>query len=269
LIGKPDKVRYFEEKARRLGLDTISQVFDENPEWKNKQPFKSKIFHDRIVQSHTTYAAMLASMDENLGKVINELKRLGLYDNTIIIFTSDNGGLSTSEGSPTSNLPLKAGKGYLYEGGIREPLIAVWKNHIPAGETNENVVSSVDYFPTILDLAGVAMPKNLVIDGVSAKEAFMGATRNRGSIFWHYPHYPNQGSRPGGAIREGNYKLIEFYDNGELELYNIKEDISERTNLVKKDSKRVAKMAKKLADWRKSVNAKMPTPNPRYKKTGD
>ncbi|MEA4937632.1 MAG: sulfatase [Paludibacter sp.] len=264
LIGKPDKVRYFEEKARKMGLDTITRVFDENPDWKSKQPFKTKSYRDRLVQNHATYAAMISSMDENIGKVIAELKRLGLYDNTIIIFTGDNGGLSTSEGTPTSNLPLKAGKGHLYEGGIREPLIAFWKGHVPANTVNESVVSSVDYYPTILDLVNVPFPQKHIIDGKSVKPAFMGAKQDRGAIFWHYPHYPNQGSRPGGAIRIGDYKLIEFYDTGELELYNLKNDIGEHHNLASKEKQRADKMAKQLNAWRKSVKAKMPTKNPAY-----
>jgi len=207
---------------------------------------------------------MVSSMDDNVGKVVAELKRLGLYDNTIIIFTADNGGLSTSEGTPTSNLPLKAGKGHLYEGGIREPLIACWKGHIPANTINKSVVSSVDYYPTILDMTGVPFPKKLQIDGKSVKPAFFGKEQDRGAIFWHYPHYPNQGSRPGGAIREGDYKLIEYYDTGEFELYNLKEDIGEHNNLALKDKKRANKMAKQLNTWRKSVKAKMPTKNLEY-----
>ncbi len=261
LIGKPDKVKYFTEKAHRMGIDTIQNVFDENPQWKTKQPFNEKSFRDRLVQNNPVYAAMVSSMDENVGKIINELKRLGLYENTIIIFTSDNGGLSTAESSPTSNLPLRAGKGHIYEGGIREPLIAKWTNNFPSGKTSDNVVTSVDYFPTILDLLNIPQPKDLKIDGVSVKTSFFGKKQDRGAIYWHYPHYPNQGGRPASAIREGDYKLIEFLDNGEVELYNLKYDIGETHNLVKLQQQKASTLLKKLRKWRVSVNAKMPTKN--------
>ena len=264
IMGKPDKVKYFREKAHRLGLDTLKNIFDVNPEWKAQQPFQEKGLKQRLVQSNPVYAAMISSMDENLGKVIAELKRLGLYDNTIIVFTSDNGGLATAESSPTTNKPLKGGKGFLYEGGIREPLIAKWKGHIPENKTSETIVSTVDYFPTLLDLAGITLPKQLVIDGISIKPALQGKAQSREPIYWHYPHYPNQGGRPGGAIRQGDYKLIEFYDTGEKELYNLKKDIGETTNLIKKEPKLAKELAEKLNNWRKSVKAKMPKANPSF-----
>lgn len=261
LIGKPDKVAYFKEKAHRMGLDTLKNIYDENPSWKAKQPFQDRNLHERLVQTNPVYAAMVSSMDENVGKVIAELKRLGLYENTIIIFTSDNGGLSTAESSPTSNFPLKAGKGHLYEGGIREPLIAKWTNHFPEGKVSDNVISSVDYFPTILDLLGISVPEELQIDGKSMKLSFLGQKQDRGAIYWHYPHYPNQGGKPAGAIREGDYKLIEFFDNTGVELYNLKKDTGETVNLSEVEKKRTAQMLKKLRDWRISVHAKMPTTN--------
>ena len=265
LMGKLDKLNYFKEKAHRLGLDTIKNIFDENPTWKAKQPFIQKGFRERLVQNNPVYAAMISSMDENVGKVIAELKRLGLYENTIIVFTSDNGGLSTAEGSPTSNLPLKTGKGHLYEGGIREPLIAKWTGHIPANQICKSIVTTVDYFPTMLDLVGISVPKQLKIDGISVKYALLGKTQSREAIYWHYPHYPNQGGRPGGAVRLGDYKLIEFYDTGEVELYNLKNDIGESTNLVNVEKKAAKTLLKKLHNWRISINAKMPTKNTNYK----
>ncbi len=261
LIGKPEKVAYFKQKAHSMGLDTINYVYNENPDWKAKQPFNLKSFNERLIQNNPVYAAMISSMDENIGKVITELKRLGLYDNTIIIFTSDNGGLSTAEGSPTSNLPLKAGKGHLYEGGIRTPLIAKWTNHFPAGKVASTQVTTVDYFPTILDLLKIPVPKELIVDGKSVKSSFEGKKQKRGPIYWHYPHYPNQGGRPAGAIRDGYYKLIEFYDNGDIELYNLKTDVGETHNLLSSEKKKGDDMLKKLRAWRTSVNAEMPTEN--------
>jgi len=264
LMGLTEKIDYFKEKAVRMGLDTIAKIFDENPSWKSKQPFTSNSYRERLVQSNPVYAAMISSMDDNVGKVIQELKRLGLYENTIIFFTSDNGGLSTSEGSPTSNLPLRAGKGHLYEGGIREPLIAVWKKQIKSGTVSHTQVSTIDFFPTLLDLIGCPIPTQPEIDGISIKPALMGKKQKRGTLYWHYPHYPNQGSRPGGAILEGDYKLIEFFDNGEKELYNIREDIGEQHNLMDTNKQTADRLAKKLVRWREEVHAKMPVPNPGY-----
>lgn len=259
LVAKPDKKKYFEDKAHRLGLDTLKS-FNENPAWKTKQYIKDN-YRERIVQNNITYAAMIASMDENIGKVIAELKRLGLFENTIIIFTSDNGGVSTGEGWGTSNLPLKAGKAHIYEGGIREPLIAVWKNHILSATKSETLVSSVDFFPTILSLTNTAQPENDVIDGKSFLPSLKGKKQNRGPIFWHYPHYHPLGGRPVSAIREGDYKLIQFLDNGDVELYNLKNDIGETHDLAKSDIKRTTALLKKLSEWRFSVNAKIPTKN--------
>lgn len=261
LIGKADKVSYFEIKAHKLGLDTISEIFDYNPVWKYQQPFKKRNYHERIVQNLPVYAAMLSSMDDNIGKVIAELKRLGLYENTIIIFTSDNGGLSTSAGSPTSNLPLKAGKGHLYEGGIRVPLFAVWKGHFPENKVNQSMITSTDYFPTILDLLKIGLPSKLKIDGESMKSALYGKYHDRGAIYWHYPHYGNLGGRPGCAIRKGDYKLIEFFDNNEIEIYNIKHDISESHNLMNEEPKLAEKLLRQLNKWKIEVGAKLPTKN--------
>lgn len=264
LIGKPDKVRYYEEKARKMGLDTV-RTHDENPSWKAKQPFQADSYRGRIVQSHAVYAAMVSSMDDNVGKVIAELKRLGLYENTIIIFTADNGGLSTSEGSPTCNYPLRGGKGHIYEGGIREPFIVTWKGQIAGNSISNTQVSTIDVFPTILDLVNVPMPKNLEIDGISIKSALKGKQQKRGAIYWHYPHYANQGGRPGGAIREGDYKLIEFYDTGEKELYNLAKDIGETENLINSEPKNAGRLSDKFELWRKDTGAKMPTKNPNYR----
>jgi arylsulfatase A-like enzyme len=261
LIGKPDKIAYFEEKARRMGLDTI-RTHDENPPWKAKQPFQVASYRERLVQSHPVYAAMVSSMDDNVGKVVAELKRLGLYDNTIIVFTSDNGGLATSEGSPTCNYPLKTGKGHLYEGGIRVPLIAVWEGHIPKNSSSDTQFTSTDFFPTFLDLLGIPKHRHLELDGVSIKPALLGETQNRGAMYWHYPHYSYQGSRPGGAVIKGDYKLIEFYDTGEKELYNLKDDIGETTNLIGVERRKARRLSRNLDRWRKSMNVQMPSINP-------
>jgi arylsulfatase A-like enzyme len=220
-------------------------------------------------QNNAIYAAMVQSMDEGVGRVMKKLDELKLADNTVVIFTSDNGGLSVKEGPntpSTDNAPLRAGKGYLYEGGIREPFILRWPGVVKAGSVCEVPVASQDLYPTILQLAGVKPAEGQVIDGESLvpllKETGKPA---RDALYWHYPHYSNQGGRPSGAVRRGEYKLIEFYEDDHVELYNLKDDVGESNDLAQKLPEEAARLRKLLADWRKSVNAQMPTPNPDYK----
>jgi arylsulfatase A-like enzyme len=182
---------------------------------------------------------------------------------------SDNGGLSTAEGSPTSNLPLRAGKGWLYEGGIREPLIIKWPGVTKPGSVCDAPVISNDFFPTMLAMAGRPLEPEHHRDGVSLEPLLSGSGKlDRPAIFWHYPHYGNQGGSPGGAVRVGDWKLIEFYEDMHVELYNLREDIGEKHNLAAKMPEKVAELRKLLHDWRQSVNAAMPTPNPDYLKGG-
>ena len=176
---------------------------------------------------------------------------------------SDNGGLSTSEGSPTSNVPLRAGKGWLYEGGIREPMMIKWPAVVKPASVCAEPVTSTDFYPTILEMAGLPLRPKQHIDGISLLPLLKGkGTLNRKAIFWHYPHYGNQGGSPGGAVRAGNYKLIEFYEDNRAELYNLKEDIGEKNNLANKMTDKANALHNMLKDWRKKVDAQMPTPNP-------
>lgn len=261
LLAKPEKVRYFEKKARKMGLKEL-KAFDENPEWKSKQPYQDSTRMERIIQSNAVYAAMIASMDENIGRIIEELKVLGLYENTIIIFTSDNGGLSTSEGSPTSSRPLRGGKGFTYEGGIRVPLIVKMPMMNSAGTSCDSIVTSTDYYPTMLEMAGGKLHPEQHVDGISFLPLLNGGNRTaRDAVYWHYPHYSNQGGRPSGCIRMGNYKLLQFYDTGEIELYDLSVDISEKENLQDKMPELTRKLLNKLDNWRKSVKADMPAKN--------
>lgn len=215
----------------------------------------------REVQSHPVYAGMVETMDGAAGTVLAKLDALGLASNTIVIFTSDNGGLSTSEGSPTSNRPFRGGKGWLYEGGVRVPLLVRWPGVVPAGATSEHVAITPDIMATILDACGLT-PKGK-LDGASFLASARGqAQPDRGPVFWHYPHYGNQGGFPGGAVRDGDWKLIERYEDGSLELYNLASDISEKTNLAAKEPARAADLRAKLDAWRADVGAKMPTLKP-------
>ena len=218
------------------------------------------------LQNNPIYAAMIESTDESLGRIVAKLDALGLTDNTLLIFTSDNGGLATIEGPntpATHNGPLREGKGYLYEGGIRVPLIVKWPGHVPPGSTSAEHVSSVDIPLTIAAACGV--PCKQPLDGVSVLDVLTqsGQLEPR-PLYWHYPHYSNQGGKPGGVVLDGDYKLIEFYEDGRLELFNLAEDIGERTNIADKQQERATRMAAQLAAWRKDVDADMLRPNPDY-----
>ncbi len=218
----------------------------------------------RLVQNHAVYAGMIEAMDSGIGDVLGALDRLGLAQNTIVIFTSDNGGLSTAEGSPTSNLPLRGGKGWLYEGGIREPMIFRVPGVTKPGTVNDTPVISPDLFPTLLQLAGLPLQPQQHVDGVSLAPLLCGGSVQHGPLFWHYPHYSNQGGSPGSAIRDGDWKLIEWYEDGKLELFNLHDDIGEKNNLAATNPNKATELHDKLVQWRKDVGAIMPTPNPQY-----
>lgn len=225
-------------------------------------------------QSNPVYAAMVESMDEAVGRVLKKLDGLKLTDNTLVIFTSDNGGLATTEGGPTGatfNGPLREGKGFLYEGGIRVACIMKWPGKIKPGTTTDQVACSIDFFDTILeatqanpDRKGRSEPKR---DGVTLVPIFRGEKLKDRAIFWHYPHYANQGSRPGGAVRFAELKLIQYYESGRLELFDLSKDTSESRNLIteSQNHEMAAEVGRKMLDhWRRQVGAKMPTPNPNY-----
>jgi arylsulfatase A-like enzyme len=252
LKARKDLVDKYEEKKAKLGL---LDAFSKEGERKL-----------RTVQSNTTYAAMVEAMDEAIGKVINKLKEQGVYDNTIIIFFSDNGGLSTSEGHPTANLPLRAGKGWLYEGGIREPLIIKWPEITRAGSVSQVPVISNDFYPTLLQAAGLPLNPKQHTGGVNIVPLLMSKKIKNRALYWHYPHYGNQGGSPGAAIREGDWKLIRWYETGKEELYNLKQDIGEMNNLVVKDAKIAQKLSLKLDVWLKNEKAVFPEKNPNYVK---
>jgi len=211
----------------------------------------------RILQKHPTYAAMVQKMDEAVGKVLSKLKELGIEKETIVCFTSDNGGLSTSEGSPTSNLPLRGGKGWLYEGGIREPFIIRYPDKFKASVSDVPVIST-DFYPTILDLANIKLKPNQHMDGVSLMPILKSdkGEIEREAIYWHYPHYSNQGGFPGGAIRINNFKLVERYEDGKTHLYDLNKDLGESNDIAESHQDKVTTMQKKLHDWYKEVDAK-------------
>lgn len=219
-------------------------------------------------QNDPVYAAMMENADRAVGRIMKKLDELNLTGRTALVFNSDNGGLTAPEFEDrhvTSNAPLREGKGHVYEGGIRVPLVVRWPGVVKAGSACATPVSSVDYYPTLLDAAGARMPANHAPDGASILPLLKGASRiNREALYWHYPHYSNQGGTPAGAVRQGDYKLIEFYDDGHVELYNLTKDPGERDDLSRRMPERAAELKAKLAAWRKSVDAAMPAPNPAY-----
>ena len=221
-------------------------------------------------QNNPTYAAMLENIDANFARILKTLDDLKLADNTIVIFTSDNGGLSVLEGPntpATSNAPYREAKGFLYEGGVRVPFLIRGpgvQSRREATLRSDVPIISTDVMPTILGLCGLKC--DIKFDGVS-RAANLGSTKvdwDPPAFHWHYPHYSNQGGHPGGAIRDGNWKYIEFFDTGQQELYDLAKDVGESRNLVAEKPDVVKALAKKLADWRTETKAQMPTPNPDY-----
>jgi arylsulfatase A-like enzyme len=217
------------------------------------------------IQNRPVYAGMIESVDQSIGRVLNKLDELGLAEDTIVIFMSDNGGLSTrpkKKHTSTSNLPLRAGKGWLYEGGIREPMIIKWPGTVKAGSVCSEPVTSTDFYPTILEMSSLPPVPEQHVDGISLIPLLKNKGRlKRKAIYWHYPHYHGSGNRPSGAVRAGDYKLIEWYEDGRIELYNLKNDIGEKNDLSTEMPKKAAELRKMLHAWRQKVKAKMPVPS--------
>ena len=214
------------------------------------------------MQNHPVYAGMMETMDAAVGTVLTALEEAGVADHTAVIFTSDNGGLSTAEGAPTSNVPLRAGKGWMYEGGLRVPLIVRWPGEAKSGAVCDDYLISTDYYPTMLEMANLSPRPEQHVDGKSFAPLLRGESEfDRGPIFWHYPHYGNQGGQPAAAIRDGDWKLVEFFENDAVELYNLADDPREQRDLSKDEPERSAAMLAQLHRWQESVDAKFPTPN--------
>jgi arylsulfatase A len=206
------------------------------------------------------YATMIESMDEGIGRIMATLKQQNLLDNTLIIFASDNGGVGLPELGPipTNSEPLRKWKGHVYEGGIRVPTIMYWKGEIEAQQTCYQYFMNTDYVPTILDILG--QNPTISPDGMSILPLLKNPEKpfNRGAMYWHYPHFSNQMSRPAGAIRQGDWKLVESFETGELELFNLKEDIGETKNLLKEQPNKAQELTQLLKKWQLSVDANMP-----------
>jgi len=251
LMARPDLERKYQ--ARQAALSERDRFGDEPPR------------RVRLSQDHAVYGGMVEAMDAAVGKVLEALDQAGLAEHTLVVFTSDNGGLSTSEGSPTSNHPLRAGKGWLYEGGIREPMIMRWKGVVPAGLVNATPVTSPDFYPTLLEAAGLPPRPLQHLDGRSFYRSLVTGKRAvRTPLYWHYPHYGNQGGAPSAAILDGDWKLIEWFEDGKLELFDLSSDPEERVNRAELQARRARQLRKKLRSWQTEVNARWSNPNPAF-----
>lgn len=224
--------------------------------------YKAKLKTDQS-QKNATYAAMIENLDANVGRVLQALEQLALVNDTVVFFTSDNGG----DARVTNNAPLRAGKGCLYEGGIRVPLLVKWPGRVKAGSICHTSVTSEDLYPTIMQIVGDRARPGEKIDGKSLLPLLTGKGRlKREAIYWYYPHYSPQAKQPGAAVRAGNCKLIEHYDPLGVELYNLADDIGEQVNLAEKMPQKAEELRNKLHNWLEAVGAKMHTLNPDYKK---
>lgn len=240
--AKPDDVRHFEAKLR--------------PEMRHQ---------------NAVYAAMVKSLDESVGRVIAHLKERGLSQNTIVIFAGDNGGFIGADGRSgqavpvTNNAPLRSGKGSCYEGGIRVPLMIHWPGVTPQGATCDEPVVVMDLFPTLLAAAGAA-PADVTLDGLDLAPLLKepAARLDRDALFFHYPHYYAT-TTPVSAVRAGDWKLLEYFEDGRVELYNLKDDLGETTDLATKRPDKADPLRALLHEWRKEVGAALPTPNPNFK----
>ena len=247
LQAKEEDVAMYKGKREKLGIGKEQEFLAKQP-WMETATGNSKQYNERIQQGNPTYSAMIKALDDNVGRLINYLQQNGTYDNTLIVFVSDNGGLSTAEGSSTSNLPLAKGKGWMYEGGIRVPFM-IKKPLSKKGIVTDIPVSGVDIFPTILAYASPIENTNS-IDGINLKSVLEGDTTvKERPLFWHYPHYSNQGGNPSSAVRLGDFKLIHDLELDTYELYNLKLDIGETKNLVATLPEKAAMLKEILNQW--------------------
>ncbi len=241
LMTTPELQAKYEAKKEGLGAET---VWGEEGQRKVRQS-----------QDHPIYAGMIEAMDAAVGVVLAAIEEAGISGRTVIIFTSDNGGLSTSEGHPTSNMPYRAGKGWLYEGGILEPSIVKWPDNTIPGSVSREIVSSIDFMPTMLEIAGIPPPKT---DGISVTGVLKGHQQEERAIYWHYPHYGNQGGSPSGAIRKGPWKLIQFFETNGTELYNLDEDPSESMDVSGVHPEKTASLMAELRLWQDETGVTFP-----------
>jgi len=218
----------------------------------------------RIVQDNPIYAGLIEDMDGAVGRVLKKLDELGLASNTIVVLTGDNGGVSSGDSYSSSELPYRGGKGRQWEGGTRVPFYIKAPGVTRPGSTCDTPVIGIDFYPTLLQLAGVTAQPKQTIDGVSLLPLLAGGQIAARPLFWHYPHYGNQGGEPSSIIRSGDWKLIHYWEDGHNELYNLATDVGERHDLSAGEIERTAQLWKELQAWLKETGARIPQPNPDY-----
>lgn len=218
----------------------------------------------RQVQDHPVYGGMVEAMDQAVGIVLNTLDRLQLEEHTIVVFTSDNGGVSAGDGKSTSNLPLRGGKGRQWEGGIREPFYIKWPGVTNPGSTTSVPAIGTDFYPTLLEMAGLPARPQQHVDGVSLVPVLRGGTMPDRPLFWHYPHYGNQGGEPSSIIRAGDWKLIHYYEDGRNELYHLTSDPIERNNIASVEPEKAEELHRRLKLWLEATDARYPSKNPDF-----
>lgn len=242
---------YFRDKASRMGIADKGFIVD-------------RTLPVRQTQDNPVYAGLIRQMDDAVGLVLDAIEEMGLDENTMIIFTSDNGGVTSGDNFSTALLPLRGGKGRQWEGGIREPLLIQYPGCVSPGSRCDVPVNGIDFYPTIVDYAGLEKPSRQHVDGVSIMPLLDGKSIAPRALFWHYPHYGNQGGEPSSIIRDGEWKLIYYHEDGRCELYNLAIDISESEPLNIQYPDKVKELKKKLDKWLKDVDAKMPKADMQY-----
>ena len=243
--------RYFREKAVKEGIADEAFVID-------------RTLPVRQVQDNPVYAGLIKQMDDAVGALLDKLEELGLDKNTIIVFTSDNGGVSSGDAYATGNLPLRGGKGRQWEGGLRVPVLIQYPECKNQGTTCDVPVTGTDFFPTFLDMAGIPLIPEQHQDGVSIKPLLEEGTIASRPLYWHYPHYGNQGGEPSSVIRDGDWKLIHYYEDGRNELYNLRMDVTEMEPLNAQYPEKAELLGKKLSDWLTGTNVLYPVADPAY-----
>ena len=241
----------YRDKAEAGGLAKERFIFDRR-------------LNVRQVQDCPIYGGMVEAMDDAVGIVLQKLEVLGLSDNTIVCFTSDNGGVSSGDAYSTSNTPLRGGKGRQWEGGIREPFYINAPGVTKAGSASAVPVNGIDWYPTLLELAGIPVPKKQDVDGVSIVPLLKGGAIADRPLYWHYPHYGNQGGEPSSIITQDDWKLIYYHEDGRDELYHLAKDPAEQHDLAKREPRKAKALRAKLDAWLKATDAKLPAKDPAF-----
>jgi len=260
IVAPPELVTKYERKAANLGLDRVDPIEIGEPlaVWHQRNARVAR----RTVQSDPTYAAMIENLDTNIGRLLDALDRTGKADDTLVIFTSDNGGLATAEGSPTCNAPLSEGKGWVAEGGVREPFIVRWPGVVAPGTVVRGPITSPDLYPTLLSVAGLDPRPEQHVDGIDLSPLLHGEPFERGPMYFHYPHYSNQGGRPASAVRDGRWKLTHDWDTRKSTLFDLDSDVGEQHDLAAREPEIARRLEADLLHWVQAGAALVPPRNP-------